>query len=133
MDDEHCAHCGADLTEEVIQGEGDGFCSAKCSNGDLTPCVRPMYDLLRHELGDNWKLWDRAIYKRTPCGAWLKILDHQTIQVGSIVEGSEAEFMSEIVWPFTRQDFWDMVEEINDDALEAWREANDDAGPPVTT
>lgn len=38
---------------------------------------------------------DRAVYKNTACGAWARF-DSEGIQVGTIVEGSDAEYSTRI-------------------------------------
>lgn len=38
---------------------------------------------------------NRQVYKNTACGAWIKF-DSKGIKVGSIVEGSEAEFCERV-------------------------------------
>lgn len=38
---------------------------------------------------------DRAVYKNTDCGAWIRF-DEQGIKVGTIVEGSDAEYSERI-------------------------------------
>jgi hypothetical protein len=38
---------------------------------------------------------DRAVYKNTTCGAWCKF-DEYGIKVGTIVEGSDAEFSTRV-------------------------------------
>jgi hypothetical protein len=126
-DDEHCAHCGADLdyTQDSDGPIDDGYCSEECRRGEHVPCVRPMYDLLSQDLGGDYSAWDRAIYKATECGAWMRLIDERTVQVGSIVEGSDAEVTAPpMVWPFTTNDFWDMVRDVNREASQLWEEAN---------
>lgn len=76
---------------------------------------------------------DRAVYKGTECGAWVSF-DETGILVGSIVEGSEAEFSERIdlngidisdegAAELNRR-FWAAIERINEAACEAWQEAN---------
>ena len=77
---------------------------------------------------------DRAVYKGTDCGAWV-LFDEKGIVVGSIVEGSDAEFSERIDLTgidisdkgaeLLTQRFWDTVEKINGLACDAWEEAND--------
>ena len=82
---------------------------------------------------DTARLLDRALYKGTDCGAWVKF-DAEGILVGSIVEGSDAEFservdvtgieMSDEGEVELQKRFWDTVERINQLACDAWDEAN---------
>ena len=44
---------------------------------------------------DAAKLIDRAVYKGTSCGAWVQF-DEKGIMVGTIVEGSDAEYSERI-------------------------------------
>ncbi|MFZ9681385.1 MAG: hypothetical protein ACO3CL_08195 [Bacteroidia bacterium] len=80
---------------------------------------------------------DRALYKGTDCGAWIKF-DADGILVGTIVEGSDAEFSERISLDGLDdldQDeadrelcerFWSAVEAIESAASDAWHEANDE-------
>ena len=135
-DDTHCFHCSARLPEDPdyskLKGdepEFDGFCSEACRADSFhkkphLPCIRPIFDMLSHDLGENPDAWSKAIYKGTECGAWLRIVDATTINVGSIVEGSDAEFQTTLEWPFTKDEFWEAVSEINRQAIDAWEEAH---------
>lgn len=78
---------------------------------------------------------DRAVYKGTDCGAWVKF-DEQGIVVGSIVEGSDAEFseridlkgidMSEEGSAELCKRFWDTLDKINVLACDRWYQENED-------
>jgi hypothetical protein len=76
--------------------------------------------------------WSRSIYKGTACGAWLELTDAFTVSIGSIVEGveqcAEVQYLS---WPFTREQFWDAVQAVEDECDEIWKETHgcDDCGP----
>ena len=66
----------------------------------------------------------RSIYKYTDCGAWID-WDDNRVTIGSIVEGSDAEFSKTFLFPVevSRIDNWfDELERLTD---EAWYEAND--------
>jgi len=66
---------------------------------------------------------ERSVYKGTSCGAWIH-WDDKHIHIGSIVEGSDAEFDREFKFPFDSAliDRWfDELEVLVDNA---WREAN---------
>ena len=132
FDDEHCL-CGAPLDDNPPEDSPhfNGYCSTLCEQGHLVPggLVRPIYELLRHDLGDEPSRWPKAIYKGTDCGAWFK-MDGLTVTVGSIVEGSDAEFSDSLTYPFSRKSFWELVQSINDAACAAWDEAHEEHQPP---
>lgn len=76
---------------------------------------------------------EKAIYKGTDCGAWIKF-DENGIMVGSIVEGSDAEFSERIdvsgtgdvddPFQLISDRVFAALERINKAACEAWDEAN---------
>jgi len=76
---------------------------------------------------------ERAIYKSTECGAWLKF-SRDGVSVGSIVEGSDAE--AGPIWlgyadGFTKDDLQLAIDEIESVADVLWIEANVDEGDEV--
>jgi hypothetical protein len=129
-DDEHCFHCGFNLDSCDEKQQDCGFCCELCEKESQQkkpplPVIRPLFDLLSHDLGENYETWSKRIYKGTDCGAWLRIIDNKTIEVGSIVEGSDVEIEPcSIVWPFTKEEFWFAVQMINDEACLEWEKAN---------
>jgi hypothetical protein len=64
---------------------------------------------------------DRAIYKGTDCGAWVRF-DAQGVVVGTIVEGSEAEYSERIALSDDEatlcRRFWQAVQNCEDFASE---------------
>lgn len=66
----------------------------------------------------------RALYKETACGAWIR-WDTATVTIGSIVEGSDAEFDETFTFPLSSEIIEDWLEELEDLTDEAWREANE--------
>lgn len=78
------------------------------------------------EAADSWQL-EHDLYKYTECGAWIT-LTNDTVSVGSIVEGSEAEFSKTFEYPFESEAFDSWIEELEALVDEAWHEAND---PPM--
>lgn len=70
---------------------------------------------------------NRAVYKYTDCGAWLERV-YGGIAIGTIVEGSDAEFSRELYYPFTLKDFNQAIAYLEESAHEAWMEANTDEG-----
>lgn len=67
-----------------------------------------------------------AIYNITECGAWFKYdYIHRDVQVGTIVEGSDAEFQKDpIPFPFNTAELYYQLEALELDAEEAWNAAN---------
>lgn len=66
---------------------------------------------------------NRDLYKYTDCGAGIVFAeDHVT--VGSIVEGSDAEFYRDFKYPFEAEDFDNWIDELEGLCDEAWHEAN---------
>ena len=67
----------------------------------------------------------KAIYKGTECGAWSQ-WDTATVTIGSIVEGSDAEFSETFTFPVSSETIEDWMEELEGLCDEAWREANEE-------
>ena len=67
----------------------------------------------------------RSIYKYTDCGAWIT-WDDDSVTIGSIVEGSDAEFFRTFSFPVDTADLDAWCEELEQLTDEAWHEANDD-------
>jgi hypothetical protein len=132
----------------------NGFCSLPCRDGyeyweelcavteigvTISPklwrpdCVRPMFDLLCGELQrdsgdgktDNVERWSKTIYRGTSCGASLRLLDNQTIEIGSIVEGvDEGAEPYALSWPFTAGEFWDAVKTVEARCADIWEDTH---------
>ncbi len=124
---DYCSHCGHDLESYDIPEEygSSGYCSKECEVAKRPiPVIRPIFELLAYDIGGNPERWEKAIYRGTECGANFSIVDIRTLSISSIVEGSEAEFYTAIRWPFTRKEFWNVVDSINNQACKAWELAN---------
>lgn len=67
---------------------------------------------------------ERAIYKSTDCGAWITWND-DTITIGSIVEGSDAEFAKTFHFPTSTNNINAWLDELDSLTNEAWLEANE--------
>ena len=67
----------------------------------------------------------RTLYKYTGCGAWIEWTD-ATVSIGSIVEGSDAEFSQTFTFPFQAAAIDAWIEELEYLTDEAWHMANDD-------
>jgi len=68
---------------------------------------------------------EHDVYKYTDCGAWIK-WDDDSVTVGSIVEGSDAEFDNTLTFPFNASEYNEWIDELEQLCDEAWHEANDD-------
>lgn len=66
----------------------------------------------------------RAIYKGTACGAWIE-WDEEKLMIGSIVEGSDAEFDRTFYFPVESEKIEAWFEQLEELTDEAWREANE--------
>lgn len=65
------------------------------------------------------------LYKYTECGASIDIQE-DGVSVGSIVEGSDAEFYNKFCYPFESEELDNWIDELEILCDEAWQEANGD-------
>ena len=63
------------------------------------------------------------MYKYTNCGAWIRWNDDY-MEIGSIVEGSDAEFSRTFKFPCIAKDVDNWLEELERLTDEAWQKAN---------
>lgn len=63
------------------------------------------------------------VYTYTDCGAWIN-WDNDTMSIGSIVEGSDAEFAKTFSFPVDSEAIDNWINELEKLAYEAWEEAN---------
>ena len=77
-----------------------------------------------HYLGIAVDDLEHALYKGTACGAWIT-WDEKSISIGSIVEGSDAEFSKTFVFPTDTESIDKWLDSLEDLCDEAWREANE--------
>lgn len=78
--------------------------------------IENITDLLEEIGVDNEESASKAIYKGTECGANIQFFDDGVI-LGSIIEGSDVEITRpKLEYPFTSEEFWDTLDEINDEA-----------------
>ena len=69
---------------------------------------------------------EKAIYDGTYCGAWIN-WDEKEIRIGSIVEGSDAEFECDpLVFPFDSEDFEQALIWLEAETDREWRECNEE-------
>ena len=86
--------------------------------------IKNIHDLAEH-FGTTPEHLEHAIYKGTDCGAWINWTCSK-VNIGSIVEGSDAEFSRSFEFPFDSSavDNWlDILEGLT---TAAWNEANAD-------
>lgn len=74
---------------------------------------------------------EKALYKSTACGAWIR-WDNRSATIGSIVEGSDAEFSYTFCFPFDEQKLWDFLELLEKLTGAAWKIANDEEATEET-
>jgi hypothetical protein len=65
------------------------------------------------------------VYKYTDCGAWVAWNDNG-VTIGSIVEGSDAEFSESFLFPVESDTLDAWINELEQLCEEAWIEANGD-------
>lgn len=68
---------------------------------------------------------EHAIYKGTSCGAWIQ-WNCTSVSIGSIVEGSDAEFSRKFSYPFESTAVFSWLDELDSLTTRAWNEANAD-------
>ncbi len=67
---------------------------------------------------------ERTLYKYTDCGAWIHWNEKQ-IEIGSIVEGSDAEFECvPLVFPFDSKNYEIEIEWLEEVTAREWHRAN---------
>lgn len=69
----------------------------------------------------------RYVYKYTDCGAWIE-WDDTSVTIGSIVEGSDAEFSESFTFPVSSETLDAWLNELEQLCDKAWHEANDELG-----
>ena len=68
---------------------------------------------------------EHYVYKYTDCGAWI-VWDDNGVEIGSIVEGSDAEFSERFLFPVESNELDAWITELEQLCDEAWHEANDE-------
>lgn len=146
VNDECCCTCGAPIAEYPDEGVGpewDGFCSTDCQrlyeinvrrrakgkptlyypNGLTHGLYRWLVDTFESTRPE---IWSKRIYKGTACGAWLSA-EGNVVSVGSIVEGADVDCETRwLEWPFSSDEFWKMVNDVEAEADEIWTEWHTD-------
>ncbi len=78
---------------------------------------------LAEHVGVELKELERSVYDAYDCGPYIK-WDDKGVTIGSIVEGSDAEFEKTLKFPFQSEDYEDWLNELEDLCEKAWNEAN---------
>ncbi len=65
----------------------------------------------------------RTIYKYTDCGAWIRCYENEVV-IGSIVEGSDAEFTESLAYPFTGEQLDSKISYLEEQCAYEWQRAN---------
>lgn len=86
--------------------------------------IKNISDLAAH-FGTTPEHLEHAIYKGTDCGAWINWTCSK-VNIGSIVEGSDAEFSRSFEFPFDSSSVSNWLEELETLTTSAWNEANAD-------
>ena len=76
-----------------------------------------------HAWGIEVKDLKRSLYKYTSCGAFIE-WNEKSVEIGSIAEGSDAEFTATYDFPFRMKDIEAWIEELEVLCEKAWIEAN---------
>lgn len=84
--------------------------------------INNINDLAAH-MGTDVQRLEHDLYKYTACGAWIT-WDDTSVAVGSIVEGSDAEFSEFFVFPFPSETLDAWIQDLERMCDEAWHEAN---------
>lgn len=99
----------------------------KLERGKDHMVINNIKDLADH-FGSSVNRLERDLYKYTDCGAWITYSTY-SVTIGSIVEGSDAEFAKAFEFPFSSDLFDEWLDELEMLTDEAWREANEENDP----
>lgn len=102
-------------------------------------------ELLAQDGNSNFYQWGRTLYKNVDCGPWCRLILEDgsdiyyesdkannpitdkvvALEIGSIVEGSDVEIDGySLKFPFTDNDLWGIVEQVNEEAKFYWDRDN---------
>lgn len=87
--------------------------------------IKNIKDFCKYWGCDSEKELERSVYKYTDCGAWIS-WDNNGFNIGSIVEGSDAEFDEAFLFPVESEEVDAWIEELELLCEEEWEEANGD-------
>ena len=95
--------------------------------------INSIEDMLADLGVTSFAAFEKAVYKGTDCGAWICRIaglnhgDPDGLQVGSIVEGSDAcATPITLYYPFEASEFWDACEAVNKEACALWDACHDE-------
>lgn len=104
-------------------------------------------ELLAQDGNGSFYQWGRSLYKNVDCGPWCRLILEDgsdiyyesdkannpitnkvvALEIGSIVEGSDVEIGGySLKFPFTDNDLWGIVEQVNEEAKFYWDRDNTD-------
>lgn len=87
--------------------------------------INSISDIVTGKGLENPEQLHRYVYKFTDCGAWIK-WDDSSVTIGSIVEGSDADFKESFCFPVDSDTLDAWVNELEILCADAWAEANYD-------
>lgn len=80
-------------------------------------------DVAAKAFGTTVDCLEHDVYKYTKCGAWI-VWDDSSVTIGSIVEGSDAEFEKKFEYPIDSDEIDNWINDLEELCDEAWKEAN---------
>lgn len=86
--------------------------------------INSIKDIVAQKGLQNEEQLHRYVFQFTGCGAWIS-WDDKSVTIGSIVEGSDAEFSESFCFPVESDTIDDWVRELDRLCDEAWHEANE--------
>lgn len=86
--------------------------------------INSIHDIVKGKGLENPDQLHHFVYKYTDCGAWIDWND-KSVTIGSIVEGSDAEFSESFCFPVDSDALDNWINELEVLVDEAWSEAND--------
>lgn len=107
-----------DVTDNTLEIEYDG--DEYLAIEDME--IRNIWDLAEY-LNTTPGYLKRDVYDATECGAWIE-WDDTTVKVGSVVEGSDAEYDRSFSFPFYASEYDTWIDELEQLTDAAWKEAN---------
>ena len=82
-------------------------------------------DIVKGKGLENAEQLNHYVYKYTDCGAWIA-WDDNSVTIGSIVEGSDAEFSQRFLFPVDSDELDAWVTELEQLCDDEWHEANEE-------
>ena len=85
--------------------------------------INNIQDVAEKVWGTEVEHLEHDVYKYTLCGAWI-CWDENWVQVGSIVEGTDAEFERTFEYPFDSDEMDHWIGDLEKLTSKAWKDAN---------